>query len=128
LEYWNHHFGQINNGKYAKDELEMKVHIMVTLPKEYESIKTRYNGILAMTPISNLHRDIVDYWKSNDKPSESDKDDSKNLALVVMRKVKSNCRNCGQQGQMARDCNGPKKKTSGGKMHVSSTDKMKRTH
>jgi Zinc knuckle len=124
LEYWKHRLSRIDEGKYAKDELEMKVHIMGTLPKEYESIKTRYNGILAMTPISDLHRDIVDYWKRNGKPSDGDKGDSKNLALMATRKIKGNCRNCGKQGHMARDCKGPKK--SGGETVASSMDKTKK--
>jgi hypothetical protein len=44
MDYFNNRLSLLGNGSYAKDEFAMKVHIMGSLPKEYELIKTKYDA------------------------------------------------------------------------------------
>ena len=103
MDYYNNRLAMLGDGKYAKDEFAMKVHIMGSLPKEYESIKTKYDGVVEDTPMSDLQRDIVNYWKRNGKKSSSNNSDKNQLAMATS-KFKGKCHKCGKQGHRAKDC------------------------
>ena len=102
MDYYNNRLSMLGEGKYAKDEFAMKVHIMGSLPKEYESIKTKYDGVVENTPMSDLQRDIVNFWKRNGKKSQNssnEKTTSHNYAMAMNNnKFKGKCHKCGKQG------------------------------
>jgi hypothetical protein len=50
LEFCNQRLGGIDR-KYQKDNLQMKAHILATIPDAYDQIKTKLLGALDTTPL-----------------------------------------------------------------------------
>ena len=98
MDYFNNRLSLLGTGSYAKDEFAMKVHIMGSLPKEYESIKTKYDGIVDSASMVDIQRDIVNFWKRNGGNKTIVKD-SGNVALAeTSSKFRASARNVANRG------------------------------
>lgn len=109
---------------YVKKEVEIKAHLLGNLPEGYEGLRTKLFGKLADYTVEQVEDEIRNLWKREFKPSaeEAGKGKEKNHALNVekggdkkkqkrgpKKPFKGRCRNCGEQGHQAVECDKEKK-------------------
>ena len=91
------------NSAFEKQDMELIVHILNTLPNEYSKVVTSVEGIISLT-LLDLQSKICVFWKCKFKEEKNTKD----LAISVYKKFKGMCRNCGKQGHKSIDCHSKK--------------------
>ena len=104
LEEWFIKFEILRNkikvidASYAKQDMEVVLHIINNLPKEYPEVVTTIEGINDLT-LADVKAKLQVFYKcrlKDDKPGE--------IALPVHTKFKGTCQTCGKQGHKALDC------------------------
>ena len=114
--------------KYAKQEHEIKIHMMGNLPKEYSEIVTKLSGTLNSLTLNQVEKEIESHWKYKFDGGKSTKSPT-SLAMVVggfgggkpkggddrrrknpfKKPFKGRCRKCGKHGHKAAECRSPMK-------------------
>ena len=129
LDEINSRFSNIEDGKFQKDEEEIKLHIRMNLPEDlYSEVITSFKDYSSMT-LRQVKKDIKSYHrrlKRSDKIKESKIDKIMQVETINnfngprnngyqrnnkprwSRPFKGNCHFCGEQGHKAVNC--PKRK------------------
>ena len=120
LDNLNERFTAIK-AEYTKKDHELKAHLLVSLPDDYDIVLTVISGKKAGYSYEDMKEKIQEYWKVNFEQDTTTKKKS-HLALATQtrgngsnwKNFKGTCNKCGKQGHKAVDCWSKKTGNGGG--------------